>query len=76
MKFFGKSDKLDSNLDVWARPKMLVTFRAEIMPNKNRDQRTFLVKEVLENGRVRLYEFSGEHRQTEFEPLNFKRNNS
>ena len=74
MKFFRKADKSTSQpATIWARPEMTVVFRAEIMPNKNRDERTFRVREVLSNGRVRLYDFSGEHRETEFEPLNFKR---
>ncbi len=58
---------------VWARPEMKVTFRAELMPGKGRNERTFKIKEVLPNGRVVLYEFSGEHRQSSFEPVNFKR---
>ncbi|MBX3244709.1 MAG: hypothetical protein KF685_09665 [Acidobacteria bacterium] len=60
--------------DVWARPEMMVTFRAEIMPGKTREERTFKVKEVFSNGRVSLYDFPDEHRQGSFEPLNFKRN--
>lgn len=60
---------------VWARPEMSVTFRAEIMPGKSRQERTFRIKEVLPNGRVILYDFTGEHRQSSFEPLNFKRQN-
>lgn len=58
---------------VWARPEMAVTFRAEIMPGKNRTERTFKIREVLPNGRVSLYEFPGEHRESSFEPMNFKR---
>ena len=60
---------------VWARPEMPVTFRAEIMPGKNHRERTFRIKEVLPNGRVILYDFAGEHRQSSFEPVNFKRDN-
>ena len=60
---------------VWARPEMPITFRAEIMPGKNRQERTFRIKEVLRNGRVTLYDFSGEHRESEFEAVNFKREN-
>lgn len=59
--------------NVWARPEMEVTFRAEIMPGKSREERTFRIKEVFENGRVKLYEFPDEHRQSSFEPINFKR---
>jgi hypothetical protein len=59
---------------VWARPEMQVTFRAEIMPGKSRDARTFRVKAVLSNGRVTLYNFPDEHREGSFEPVNFLRN--
>ncbi|MEZ5426192.1 MAG: hypothetical protein R2747_08010 [Pyrinomonadaceae bacterium] len=59
--------------NVWARPKMMVTFRAEIMPGKSREERTFQVEEVLRNGRVILTGFAGEHRESQFEPVNFKR---
>ena len=58
---------------VWARPEMPITFRAEIMPGKSREQRTFRVQEVLRNGRVMLHGFEGEHRESEFEAVNFKR---
>lgn len=60
--------------DVWARPEMMVTFRAEIMPGKTKEERTFKVKKVFPNGRVTLYDFPDEHRQGSFEPINFKRN--
>lgn len=53
---------------------MKVTFRAEIMPGKSRDERTFRIRQVLPNGRVILYDFPDEHREGEFEPHNFKRN--
>lgn len=59
--------------DIWARPEMLVTFKAEIMPGRSRDQRTYRIKEVLSNGRIKLYDFIGEHRQGAFEPINFLR---
>lgn len=59
---------------LWARPEMEVTFRAEIMPGRDRDERTFRVKTVLRNGRVELHEFVGEHREGAFEPINFLRN--
>jgi hypothetical protein len=58
---------------VWARPGMAVTFRAEIMPNVSRDERTFRISEVLPNGRVRLDGFSGEFREAAFEPVSFIR---
>jgi hypothetical protein len=59
--------------NVWARPEMQVTFKAEIMPGRSREQRTFRIKEVLSNGRIILYDFIGEHRQGAFEPINFLR---
>ena len=61
--------------NIWARPEMAITFRAEIMPGKSREERTFRVKEVLGSGRVTLYDFTGEHRESEFEPINFNRIN-
>ncbi len=66
-------NRKESRPDVWARPEMPVTFRAEIMPGKNREERTFRIKEVLPNGRVTLHEFTGEHIKNEFEVLNFLR---
>jgi hypothetical protein len=59
--------------DVWARPGMAVTFRAELMPGRDRDQRTFLVKELLPSGRVSLQGVDGEHAEKEFEPVQFDR---
>jgi hypothetical protein len=52
---------------------MQLTFRAEIMPGKSREERTFRVRAVLTNGRVTLHDFPDEHREGEFEPVNFKR---
>jgi hypothetical protein len=54
--------------DVWARPGMSVTFRAELMPGRDREDRTFRVKELLPSGRVLLHGVDGEHTETEFEP--------
>ena len=48
---------------------MQVTFRAEIMPGKNKEERTYKITEVLSNGRVVLEDFAGEHRESEFEPV-------
>lgn len=74
MKFFKRKQKLVPELArVWARPEMSVTFRAEIMPGRDREERTFRIKEVLRNGRVVLYDFAGEHREGAFEPINFLR---
>ena len=58
---------------IWARPQMSVTFRAEIMPGKSREERTFQIENVLRNGRVTLKDFVGEHKESAFEPINFKR---
>ncbi len=65
------SSYMQSN--VWARPEMLVTFRAEIMNSVTREERTFRIKKVLRNGRVELYDIEGEFRETAFEALNFLR---
>jgi hypothetical protein len=59
--------------DVWARPGMPVTFRAELMPGRDRHERTFLVKELLWSGRVSLHGAGGEHAQKEFEPIQLDR---
>lgn len=53
--------------DVWARPGMAVTFRAEVMPGREREERTFRVKELLPSGRVSLHGVDGEHAAKEFE---------
>jgi len=52
---------------------MLVTFRAELMPGRDRNERTFRVKELLPSGRVSLHDADGEHAQKEFEPIQFTR---
>ena len=59
--------------NIWARPEMLVTFRAEIMSRLTREERTFRIKTVLPNGRVELHDFQGEFRETAFEAINFLR---
>lgn len=59
--------------DVWARPGMPVTFRAELMPGRDRNERTFLVKELLPSGRVSLHGVDGEHAEKEFESIQFNR---
>ena len=71
MPIFKKRKETGAN--VWARPEMLVIFRAEIMPGKNREERTFRIKEVFSIGRVTLHDFAGEHKENEFEVLNFLR---
>jgi hypothetical protein len=67
------SDERTAVKSVWARPEMSVTFRAELMPGRTREQRTFRVKQVRPNGRVVLYDFPDEHRESAFEPINFLR---
>ena len=59
--------------DVWARPGMMVTFRAELMPGRERGERTFRVKELFASGRVSLHGVDGEHAEKEFEPVHFGR---
>lgn len=54
---------------VWARPGMTVTFRAELMPGRDREQRTARVKELLPSGRVTLHEVAGEHAEKEFDSI-------
>ena len=55
--------------DVWARPGMSVTFRAELMPGRDREERTFRVKELLSSGRVLLEGVAGEHAEKEFNAI-------
>jgi hypothetical protein len=58
-----------NSANVWARPGMTVTFRAELMPGRDREARTARVKDLLPSGRVTLQEVSGEHARNEFEAL-------
>lgn len=51
----------------WARPGMLVTFRAELMPGREPAERTYRILEVLPSDRVRLEGVGGEHMRNEFE---------
>jgi hypothetical protein len=55
--------------DKWARPGMSVTFRGELMPGRQRAERTFRVVELLPSGRVRLEGVAGEHTSHEFEQV-------
>lgn len=77
MPIFKKNKKANAETavskNVWARPEMCVTFRAELMPGRTREERTFRVREVRPNGRVTLYDFPDEHRESAFEPINFLR---
>lgn len=68
----GRSDD-EQDIYIWARPEMPVTFRAEIMRTNTREERTFRIEKVLQNGRVTLHDFEGEFRETAFEPMNFLR---
>lgn len=67
----GRPGRASGNgaVDVWARPGMNVTFRAEVMPGRDRAERTFRVKELLSSGRVLLQSTGGEHAEREFEPI-------
>lgn len=69
----GRNKKQLPKADIWARPQMKVTFRAELMPGKPNEKRTFVIEKVLPNGRVTLEGFAGEHRESEFEPVNFEK---
>ena len=75
MSIFRKRDKVAGTkpVRVWARPEMKVTFRAEVMPGRSKEERTFIVEKVMANGRVSLYDFPDEHREGAFEPINFLR---
>jgi hypothetical protein len=53
--------------NVWARPGMPVVFRAELMPGRDRSERTFHVLRLLPSGRILLEDFAGEHAEKEFE---------
>jgi hypothetical protein len=68
-KSIGVKRKRTATPDVWARPGMTVTFRAELMPGRDRDERTFKVEALLSSGRVTLAGVAGEHAEREFEPL-------
>jgi len=48
---------------------MIVTFRAELMPGRDREERTFRVKELLSSGRVLLEGVAGEHAEKEFDAI-------
>ena len=48
---------------------MYVTFRAEIMPARDRAARTFRIVKVLPSNRVLLEGVAGEHAEQEFERL-------
>ena len=74
--FRKKKGDARKSVRVWARPEMKVTFRAEVMPGRSREERTFTVEKVMANGRVSLYNFPDEHREGAFEPIRFQRENA
>jgi hypothetical protein len=69
----GRGDKnRERGADKWARPGMSVTFRGELMPGRQRAERTFRVVELLPSGRVRLDGVAGEHTEHEFEQVRLR----
>jgi hypothetical protein len=56
-----------SRPDRWARPGMLITFRAELMPGRDSSERTYRILELLPSDRVTLDGVAGEHMRNEFE---------
>jgi len=48
---------------------MQMTFRAEVMPGRETDERTYEIERVLSSGRIELANLQGEHTLTEFEPV-------
>jgi len=64
-------DPQERGLDRWARPGMSVTFRGELMPGRQRAERTFRVAELLPSGRVLLEGVAGEHTEHEFEQIRY-----
>jgi hypothetical protein len=48
---------------------MRMTFRAEVMPGRETNERTYEVARVLTSGRIELANLQGQHAITEFEPL-------
>lgn len=59
--------KLRAATRAWAGIGAKVTFRAEVMPGREPEERTFTVARVVANGRVELAGLAGEHAETEFE---------
>ena len=55
--------------DMWARPGMSVTFRAELKPGRDAAERTFRVARLLPNGRIVVEGIAGEHAENEFERI-------
>jgi hypothetical protein len=59
--------KLREDVRAWAGVGARVTFRAEVMPGRDQEERTFTVERVVASGRVELTGLAGEHAETEFE---------
>lgn len=53
--------------EMWVKPGMSVTFRAEVMPGHTASERTFRVTQVMTGGRIKLEGLMGEHKEQEFE---------
>jgi hypothetical protein len=69
-KLQGSMKKNRGNVPaLWARPGMRVTFRAELMPGRDPEARTFRVHELLPSGRITLQGRPGEHAEREFEKI-------
>jgi len=64
-----KRKSVEAPANRWARPGMLVTFRAELMPGHDGSERTYRIKVVLPSDRVLLDGISGEHARNEFERI-------
>jgi GTP cyclohydrolase II len=65
----GRVARLSEKVNRWARPGMLVTFRAELMPGREPAERTYRILELLPSNRVLLEGVGGEHMRTEFERI-------
>jgi len=63
----GRSKRDGEQANRWARPGMMVVFRAELMPGRDGSERSFRVTKLLPSGRVLLEGVAGEHTETEFE---------
>jgi hypothetical protein len=63
--------KREASGDRWARPGMLVTFRAELMPGRDASERTYRILELLPSNRVLLEGVGGEHMKNEFEAVRY-----
>jgi hypothetical protein len=63
----SKNRRQQPTENIWARPGMMVVFRAELMPGRDPSERVFRVLELLPSGRVTLEGKAGEHAEREFE---------